>query len=126
MIDHTGVMVSNFEVSKRFYTAALAPIGYQLIMEVPSELTGHGDAAGFGEPPKPDFWIGAGTPNVPPIHIAFRVTNRTLVDAFYKAAIAAVARTMAHRACARITTRTTTAPSSSIRTVTTSRRFATR
>ena len=126
MIDHTGVMVSNFEVSKRFYTAALAPIGYQLIMEVPSELTGHGDAAGFGEPPKPDFWIGAGTPNVPPIHIAFRVTNRTLVDAFYKAAIAAVARTMAHRACARTTTRTTTAPSSSIRTVTTSRRFATR
>jgi len=53
------------------------------------ELTGHGDAAGFGEPPKPDFWIGAGTPNVPPIHIAFRVTNRALVDAFYKAAIAA-------------------------------------
>lgn len=89
MIDHTGVMVSNFEVSKRFYTAALAPIGYQLIMEVPSELTGHGDAAGFGEPPKPDFWIGAGTPNVPPIHIAFRVTNCALVDAFYKAAIAA-------------------------------------
>ena len=89
MIDHTGLLVSDLERSRRFYTAALAPIGYQLIMEVPGELTGHGDAAGFGEPPIPDFWIGAGTPNVPPIHIAFRVTNRTLVDAFYKAAIAA-------------------------------------
>lgn len=92
MIDHTGVMVSNFEVSKRFYTAALAPIGYELIMEVPGALTGHGDAAGFGEPPKPDFWIGAGTPNAPPIHIAFRVANRTLVNAFYQAAIAAGGR----------------------------------
>ncbi|MGH8672068.1 MAG: VOC family protein [Burkholderiales bacterium] len=92
MIDHTGVTVSNFEASKNFYTRALAPIGYTLILEVPASVTGHNDAAGFGIAPKPDFWIGSGSPNVPPIHVAFRVDNRALVDAFYKAALAAGGR----------------------------------
>ena len=47
------------------------------------------DAVGFGVPPKPDFWIGQGEPNVPPIHVAFRAETRAQVDAFYKAAMAA-------------------------------------
>jgi catechol 2,3-dioxygenase-like lactoylglutathione lyase family enzyme len=85
MIDHTGISVSNLEKSKAFYTEALGAIGYALLMEFP-------DAAGFGEPPKPDFWIGQGAPNNPPVHIAFRVGNRALADAFYKAAIAAGGR----------------------------------
>ncbi|RRS04739.1 VOC family protein [Aquabacterium soli] len=89
MIDHTGVAVSDFEKSKAFYNTALAAIGYALIMELPASVTGHADVAGFGEPPKPDFWINSGSPNVPPIHIAFRVQSRAIVDAFYKAAIAA-------------------------------------
>ncbi len=89
MIDHTGVAVSDFEKSKAFYNTSLAAIGYALIMELPASVTGHADVAGFGEPPKPDFWINSGSPNVPPIHIAFRVQSRAIVDAFYKAAIAA-------------------------------------
>lgn len=92
MIDHTGVSVSNFSASKAFYTQALAPIGYALLMELPASVTGSADVAGFGEPPKPDFWIHSGTPNVPPIHIAFRVSTRALVDAFYKTALAAGGR----------------------------------
>lgn len=89
MIDHTGVVVSDFEKSKAFYEKALAPIGYALIMALPASVTGHVDVAGFGEPPKPDFWISNGAPNKPPIHIAFRAPSRAKVDAFYKAAIAA-------------------------------------
>lgn len=89
MIDHTGVAVSDFERSKAFYGAALSAIGYALIMELPASVTGHADVAGFGEPPKPDFWINSGMPNVPPIHVAFRVQSRATVDAFYKAAMAA-------------------------------------
>lgn len=89
MIDHTGVSVSNFEKSKTFYTKALKPIGYTLLLEFPASITGTTNVAGFGEPPKPDFWIGAGTPNDPRIHVAFRVGNRSLVDAFYQAALAA-------------------------------------
>lgn len=89
MIDHTGVTVSNFAQSKAFYEKALAPIGYVLMMELPASVTGGTDVAGFGEPPKPDFWIASGAPNKPPVHVAFRVSSRAIVDAFYKAAMAA-------------------------------------
>jgi catechol 2,3-dioxygenase-like lactoylglutathione lyase family enzyme len=92
MIDHTGVSVSDFEKSKRFYTEALSAIGYALLMEFPASVTGHTDVAGFGEPPKPDFWINRGVPNNPHIHVAFRVSSRAQVDAFYKAALAAGGR----------------------------------
>jgi catechol 2,3-dioxygenase-like lactoylglutathione lyase family enzyme len=89
MIDHTGVVVSDFGKSKAFYAQALAPIGYALLMELPASVTGHTDVAGFGEAPKPDFWISRGTANKPPIHIAFRVASRAMVDAFYQAAMVA-------------------------------------
>lgn len=92
MIDHTGLVVSDFERSKRFYSEALAPIGYAKLAEFPASITGHTDVAGYGEPPKPDFWISRGTPNQPPIHIAFRVGSRALVEAFYQAAVAAGGR----------------------------------
>jgi catechol 2,3-dioxygenase-like lactoylglutathione lyase family enzyme len=48
--------------------------------------------AGFGEPPKADFWINRGSPNKPAVHIAFRVRRRAVVDAFYNAALAAGGR----------------------------------
>jgi catechol 2,3-dioxygenase-like lactoylglutathione lyase family enzyme len=92
MIDHTGISASDFEKSKAFYTKALSPIGYALLMEFPASVTGHTDVAGFGEPPKPDFWVSKGEPNRPPIHVAFRVASRAQVDAFYQAALAAGGR----------------------------------
>ena len=86
MIDHTGVSVANVAKSKAFYRTALAPLGYELVMEWET-------FAGFGVPPKPDFWIGEGMPNSPPnsppVHVAFRADTRAHVDAFYRAAIAA-------------------------------------
>ena len=92
MIDHTGITASDFARSKAFYTKALAPIGYQLLMEFSAAVTKSADVAGFGAPPEPDFWIGAGTPNKPPVHVAFRVDKRAKVDAFYEAALAAGGR----------------------------------
>lgn len=89
MIDHTGLAVSDYERSKSFYTRSLAPLGYTLLMEVPRVHTGGVGVAGFGVAPKPDFWIHEGQPNRPPIHIAFRADSRSLVDAFYRAAIEA-------------------------------------
>jgi len=32
MIDHIGFPVSNYERAKAFYTQALAPLGYSLVM----------------------------------------------------------------------------------------------
>jgi catechol 2,3-dioxygenase-like lactoylglutathione lyase family enzyme len=92
VIDHTGVVVSDYRKSRAFYVAALKPIGYALLAELPASVTGHAEVAGFGEPPKPDFWISSGAPNHPPIHVAFRVPSRAVVDAFYKAAMAAGGR----------------------------------
>lgn len=92
MVDHTGLSVSDFARSKAFYEQALSPLGYSLIMALSAAETGGTDVAGFGVPPKPDFWIASGNPNVPPIHIAFRAESRAMVDAFYKAAIAAGGR----------------------------------
>lgn len=85
MIDHTGVGVSDLARSKAFYTAALAPLGYTPLMAWETH-------AGFGVPPKPDFWIGQGRVNDPPVHVAFRASSRALVDAFHAAAIAAGGR----------------------------------
>ncbi|RYY76204.1 MAG: VOC family protein [Gammaproteobacteria bacterium] len=87
MIDHTGVVVSDFEKSKKFYRSSLSAIAYELIMEIPAAVNGKTNVAGFGELPKPDFWVIEGTPNKPPVHVAFRVGSRAIVDAFYKAAL---------------------------------------
>jgi catechol 2,3-dioxygenase-like lactoylglutathione lyase family enzyme len=92
MIDHIGIGVRDYGIAKAFYTRALSPIGYALLLEVPAEVTGKDPAAGFGVAPKPDFWIGGGRPNLPPVHVAFRVTSRAQVDAFYRAALAAGGR----------------------------------
>ncbi len=92
MIDHSGLVVSNIAKSKAFYMKALAPLGYKLMAEFPSTITGEADFAGFGVPPKPDFWISQGTPNKPAIHVAFRAETRKQVKEFYSAAIEAGGR----------------------------------
>ena len=85
MLDHVGIRVSDFEQSKRFFTEALSPLGYELIME-PSVST-----AGFGRRGKPDFWIGQGDRGQP-VHIAFAASDRASVDAFHEEALAAGGR----------------------------------
>ena len=92
MIDHTGLTVADFARSKSFYARALAPLGYELLMELSAAVTPDTDVAGFGVRPKPDFWIVGGRPNTPPVHVAFRASSRALVDAFHKTAIAAGGR----------------------------------
>jgi catechol 2,3-dioxygenase-like lactoylglutathione lyase family enzyme len=94
VIDHTGVSVSDFDKSKAWYEKALAPIGYGCLMQLPPEISGPAKVAGFGETAtkKPDFWVTAipGRPaTTPPMHVAFRVETRAMVDAFYKAGLAA-------------------------------------
>ena len=85
MIDHVGLQVSDFGRSKRFYTAALAPLGYTVQMEFGD------DAAGFGSE-RPRFWIGTSAQPSGSTHVCFEAANRAQVDAFYKAAIAAGGR----------------------------------
>jgi|SRR5271166_789126 len=84
MLDHIGLVVSDFSKSKSFYERALAPLGYQKLMEFDG-------AAGFGMDGKPDFWISQGKPQQP-VHVAFAASERKIVDAFHQAATSAGAR----------------------------------
>jgi catechol 2,3-dioxygenase-like lactoylglutathione lyase family enzyme len=76
MIDHAQLKVSDLARSMGFYRAALAPLGY----------------AGFGEPPKAELWVAQGSPNRPPLHVAFRTLSRAAVDDFHAAALGAGGR----------------------------------
>jgi catechol 2,3-dioxygenase-like lactoylglutathione lyase family enzyme len=126
MIDHIGFSVSDFERAKEFYVRALAPLDYSVVMEVTEEQSGYSPAAGFGADGKPDFWIGGEGALNKPVHIAIVAKDRSAVDAFYQAAIAAGGRDNGHPGFARTITRTTTAPLFSIPTATTSKPSATR
>jgi catechol 2,3-dioxygenase-like lactoylglutathione lyase family enzyme len=88
MLDHIGFPVSDYARSKVFYTKALAPLGYVVVMEVGQTENDH-PAAGFGADGKPDFWIGGEGGLNRRIHIAIAAKDRAAVDAFYRAAIAA-------------------------------------
>jgi catechol 2,3-dioxygenase-like lactoylglutathione lyase family enzyme len=88
MIDHVGFPVSDYEKSKAFYAAALAPLGYVLVMEV-GQAENDDPAAGFGRDGKPDFWIGGEGGLNGVLHVAIVAGDRATVDAFYRAAIAA-------------------------------------
>ena len=81
MIDHVSLRTSDFAKAKEFYSKALAPIGYSVIME----FAEYG-VAGLGADGKPDLWInGKGTEDE--THIAFAAKSKAEVDGFYKAAI---------------------------------------
>jgi len=83
MIDHLTVRVRDVQKSKAFLTAALAPLGYEVLME-------HGEYLGLGADKKPDLWIAPGKQE--PLHLAFAAKDRKAVDGFYKAAIKAGAK----------------------------------
>jgi catechol 2,3-dioxygenase-like lactoylglutathione lyase family enzyme len=82
MLDHIGLVVSDFAKSKAFFERALAPLGYSCLMEFSG-------AAGFGAAGKPDFWISQGQAEKPPVHVAFAAADRSTVDAFHKAGVGA-------------------------------------
>jgi catechol 2,3-dioxygenase-like lactoylglutathione lyase family enzyme len=84
MIDHVSLHVSDYARSKKFFAAALAPLGYSVLME-------YDGAAGLGSS-RPDFWIAQAEPVSGPTHVCFAATSRAQVDAFQKAALAAGGR----------------------------------
>ncbi|MHB8416497.1 MAG: VOC family protein [Myxococcales bacterium] len=93
MIDHLSLRVRDYDVSKRFYTAALAPLGYELLTEF--DVPGVGRFCGLGANKKPDLWIASESrehPARPGQHVAIRAGTRAAVRAFHAAALAAGAR----------------------------------
>jgi catechol 2,3-dioxygenase-like lactoylglutathione lyase family enzyme len=77
MYDHIGLRVKNLDASVRFYTAALAPLGYVLCSRDDSY-------AGFGPKGQPALWLHlhegpAGTG----AHVAFRAPDHAAVEKFH-------------------------------------------
>jgi catechol 2,3-dioxygenase-like lactoylglutathione lyase family enzyme len=87
MIDHVSLGVTDLERSKRFYDAALAPLGI-----VPCrDLDGLRDYSLNGSDDFGIMALPAGERlHTPPQqnHVAFAAKNRAAVDAFYAAALA--------------------------------------
>ena len=84
MIEHVGIHVSNYKKAKKFYIAALKPLGYKNNME-------HGEAAGFMEGGHTSFWI-AKKAKVVPMHVAFAAKSKKEVQKFHAAALKAGAK----------------------------------
>lgn len=82
IIDHIGIGTSDYEGSKAFFAKALAPLDIEIIKEYEPWV-------GFGKEGKAEFWIQRRETKQDPIHVAFFAENRSQVDAFYKAALAA-------------------------------------
>lgn len=77
MFDHIGLKVRDIDKSVRFYTAALAPLGYVLASQDES-------GAGFGPPGEPVLWLYASKEKAGPgMHVAFRAAERAAVDRFH-------------------------------------------
>ena len=85
-LDHIGISVSDYDRARAFYLAALAPLGWTMMMEFPMP---DGKAGGIGKDGKPFFWISTGGKTAPHLHVAFGAESRKAVDAFYAAALAA-------------------------------------
>ena len=84
MIDHLGIPVSDIAASRRFYEAALAPLGYKVLGE---ETNGLGNNVVLMGVDEVDFVIADGEPVSEGTHFAFRVETRAEVDAFHAAAL---------------------------------------
>ncbi len=86
MIDHTGLGVSEFARSARFYDAALGALGMRRAIQLPRESGA--DAVGYGDT-YPVFWIDRFHPHGVKWHTAFVARSRVDVDAIHAAALGA-------------------------------------
>lgn len=90
MIDHIGFAVTDVKRSRRFYDAALAPLGITVLVTIPPDQNPQrGTVLGYGKDGHPFFWIGDNERVGEGTHIAFRAESRAQVEAFHAAAVAA-------------------------------------
>ncbi len=89
MIDHISIGVRDVARAKRFYDAALKPLGYAC-------LSGGEGSLGYGRGAV-SFWISSAAHPVPPdmksgLHFCFTAPTHASVDAFHAAALGAGGR----------------------------------
>jgi len=77
MFDHVHLRVADLDRAKAFYAAALAPLGFPLLLDTP-------DLVAFA-----NLALSADGPPTERLHIALVADDRAAVDAFHAAALAA-------------------------------------
>jgi catechol 2,3-dioxygenase-like lactoylglutathione lyase family enzyme len=82
MIDHLKLHVADPAASRAFYEAALAPLGYRVLLEPAPGVVGMGAD-------RPDFWLAPADGPVRTGHVAFRADSEEQVQAFHEAALRA-------------------------------------
>jgi catechol 2,3-dioxygenase-like lactoylglutathione lyase family enzyme len=85
MIDHVSIGVRNVKTAKRFYDAALKPLGYACLSDSPGSLGYGSDSVAL--------WVSESEHPVPAdeksgLHFCFAAPTRESVRAFHKAALA--------------------------------------
>lgn len=88
MLHHIGIFATDYDESKAFYSAALAPLEIALLIEKPAQGQTNRQAA-FGSGGKPCFWLYGSKPATSRLHVAFAAESCAAVDEFYLAATAA-------------------------------------
>jgi catechol 2,3-dioxygenase-like lactoylglutathione lyase family enzyme len=97
MLDHTGFVVTDLAKARRFYDAIAGALGLATHSNSPQSFL-FGRSA---EEPIPYLWIGTLRPSywadgsragLNQTHIAFTASSKAMVDAFYRAALAAGGR----------------------------------
>src|SRR3954463_8840037 len=82
MIEHVSLRCKSSKKSRKFYEAALKPLGYACDME-------YGDSFGFKDDQgRHDFWVTKGKVGEP-THIAFLAKSKKQIDEFHAAALKA-------------------------------------
>jgi catechol 2,3-dioxygenase-like lactoylglutathione lyase family enzyme len=88
IIDHLTIGVSDLEASRRWYTEALAPLGFREI----GSWSDAGREISFGLESANDFGLSDKYEVGGQLHIAFAAETKEQVDAFHAAALAAGGR----------------------------------
>ena len=93
LIDHIEIPVSDPDAARRFYEAALGPLGVKCVLSVsPDHSTSGTKRHGLGSDGYPRLWLHEGEGAPKGLHLAFAAPHRAAVDAFHVAAIAAGGR----------------------------------
>ncbi len=82
MLDHLSIQCADMAAATRFYDAVLGALGGGRVMDF-------GQAIGYGQAGKPEFWIGGQTTGdgFRESHIAFAAVDRPAVRTFFDAAV---------------------------------------
>ena len=82
LIDHVQLRVKDLEASKRFYRAVFKSLA------LPENFLVEGDGYFYAD----ELFVDEATDYVTRVHLAFQAGSREVVDAFYRAALAAGGR----------------------------------